>query len=984
MQKVRIDQFIQDVHQTTNLEQFDRDFVSEISGQFTAYSHHQSLTKQHFNCLLNIFKKRWELIVDTTYDYTRSQSLYNTPWMALASDLSNVVNKTVLDILIPQAKLVPSSLSRAQTPLSSTEPYHYILSDDNKTLYDCRCFLIQSSMQQGAMDIEFSKKLAMADKADVPWSLKELNRLRSKIGPKFKHADIDYTGYWHYIIKNHAQFWLKKGQVFRVFLESLLEAMDFYFSAIATNGNVLAVKDKLIVWSNFLLQFHARDVNFLYGQIIVLGTEELLFADLLCDCLSNDLEKLSYATRLIAAHLASMDRSLISTHAKLPPLANFFWDNKLGPYFDKSALINGLMHLDDKDRNIREKIATTLASIKKRTGNKIDQDIVSELALLYKQRWLTVIDTQFDYTRYNTRSIHYSLNRSWIVLAQLMCGAGLIPDNYYRFLMPTLLPDFDKELTYREYLINYPLDHFIVSESNQSLICLLVSERYYYIDNNHLFLNYYPGGGICSQEFSPIEVRRLEFANERFKRFVIAMKEPEPSLKLSTLMAIKELVNADVHFEKPPPAREEYKEVQEFLDYAILEASQAYEKFCSFVNKLPPDEKENLYKQRISGLLYHRVLSVSGILTRFTDEGFESCFKINTRYFRKLFIDYLPYYADQIRFDLIDEGMVFRSSKKVVSDYKFEYQETIRRLEVLLFSIMTHKFEYFSEYFAYPVAYLEFRNFVAKEAAVIHEIISPLFIKNDFQKAGFVYGQLMLSIIKPSLESFTWGRYESTTLWLTTISNNKIFTTACSYRNPAVILSIFMPFVLDQSKFLAEHEQLTLLLLLNSIARIFLSNKNCSTANNIEFNILLKRWIDRLPLAPAEQLKKLLLASPYSHNPSVFYQQLLELLAHRFASIALPSELDSNVELFSNTADMVQIYTITKLYFGSQPISIRSIDNLIDFIANKLKNIESIYHQKPVKPNAIKQMDNYWFSMTSKKIDRNQAIVHTNTTAPRL
>ena len=101
----RITNFIKQLLASNDLQEFDLFFLNVFEPKFLAYEldPDAKLPANLIDWRL-IFTQRWKKIVDTPWDYTTCQlSESNACWIKLAYDLSKLLNKSYLQVLIPVA-----------------------------------------------------------------------------------------------------------------------------------------------------------------------------------------------------------------------------------------------------------------------------------------------------------------------------------------------------------------------------------------------------------------------------------------------------------------------------------------------------------------------------------------------------------------------------------------------------------------------------------------------------------------------------------------------------------------------------------------------------------------------------------------------------------------------------------------------------------------------------------------------------------------
>lgn len=237
-------------------------------------------------------------------------------------------------------------------------------------------------------------------------------------------------------------------------LASLLEVCEGYFTLTPQE-----FKKQLRSWEQTLQEYSVEEINALYGQVIYVADQQFYLVEILIEMMSGACRKEKISG--LVDWITEKNPSLVS---KLKEFDDIYKSKGIGPYFTIKELGQYVTKLDDcrTQRGARQ-----LALLVQRTKVKseIDKEVVALLRDVYKERWLKIMGGSKDYTR-----LQGGVNSIWIILAQMLAGAGIIPENYYHFLMPTLTHDRDP--VQLEALIKFPLSHFILSEDARQLILL--------------------------------------------------------------------------------------------------------------------------------------------------------------------------------------------------------------------------------------------------------------------------------------------------------------------------------------------------------------------------------------------------------------------------------------------------------------------------------------------------------------------------------
>ncbi|WED42514.1 hypothetical protein [Legionella cardiaca] len=550
-------------------------FNDKISLNTSLHAPSETLSADELQWLQEHFAQRWQELADSPIDYTFDPREVNTPWVTLAKELGDELKKPYLMILMPtllndsDPDMLSCHLEQNQDPRS------IYLSDDGKTWHRVQGLFERLQQPLAVFSTYDQKKIQPR-----ALTLREMFRIRSKKGDELaKEIDHEtYANFWDYVIRRVTPTWQKKGKLPEHLLSHLLEMVELYFNAKATNGNLDEFKKKLKILASDLERCSLEDINHFYGIEIYGKQHNHYLVDILLDCLEDSAD-LADKLADVARWLCRFDPTLISKCKNLVPVYETL---KVGEYFDASHLRQLITKLDVGVIEIKPKIQELLEKIPEK--GEITAEIIDEIKRIYALRWQYVKDKADDYLRKPNET-----NRSWIRLAQYLAGAGYVEANYYKLLIPTLIHNNDPITL--ESVTNYPLTHFILSEDERELIYLpnCISQH----QSNGTF--YYFSIANRFRMLSTKELERLPFAAPQFYEYyaqVVTTEEENLPLTKETIVAIKDLVNGTLN---PMALRLTHKITGEQEKIA----EQAYIKFLDFVSQLPSDEAARLYAHTV-------------------------------------------------------------------------------------------------------------------------------------------------------------------------------------------------------------------------------------------------------------------------------------------------------------------------------------------------------------------------------------------------
>lgn len=698
------------------------------------------------NLLLSILADRWLKIQDTSLDPLIRSSKITDHWIALAHVLATDTNTLYLHLLMPSVtNTIDPNVFKKITDHDS--PRDFILADDGVTLIGLAGLfdLARKSNDFFTYD-HYQKHKKYSPRA---LTLKELLRLRTKIGttsldPLTEPSTDVWNHFFHEILPTRQS----RGEVPKQLLPGLLELIELYFKE-GENTPSLFSKG-FVSWAKLLQDCSRDDLYCLYGQSLPLEDRSCYLLDVLLNCLQGNYQNLQPQIIALANWMFTQDESFIIT---IPPLEALYATLGVGLSFDLIQLKQCLNNLITPETT---KTQTTLRAI---IDGLSDQSIITvqlqeRLKQLFQIHWLELLSKRKDYSSLQTDSkIH------WIRLAQRLVYFDPPLKNYYRILMPTLRQDIDPVTRMPHH--HYPLSHYIVSYDATALIYLGNCELHLKTSGTFNNCNYSP-----ARPLHETELKRLLFANKRFQKYIPLARsgglvEDKPLFR-ETVLAVHRLINASL-FKEGLLFAHKYNKEQD------TSAEKAYDQFFEFLEKLPDDERQRLFNQRI--LFQGRNVSFKQVLA---DTQSDRCIALCAQYFAQMVIDYAPYLPFSSDLEPSVYPMRQQSRKKIYRDYSdIDHHEAKRRLQLLVVSLLTHSFQY--GWMGNSVSFWDCTNKMVLETEGIYLLIKPFIESTNFEDARSVYAQIIESKVIPALAVSPFLRYTDTDRWLLKIAKQSFF-----------------------------------------------------------------------------------------------------------------------------------------------------------------------------------------------------------------
>ena len=741
-------------------DSFDQILINKLLHELKPDTVSFTFTEDVVRIIQTIFETRWIKCIDTPLDYTVNQSGMNQYWINLARSLAAVTNKTYLEFLFPSVKnKIDSQSSRALVDCGDLS--NFFLFDDGLTL---GCI---SSLE----DIRKNKKgcVCIIEKNDRGelierhLSLKELHRVLAKISLSKTNSSSIFA---KSLRQNIMPEWKNHGNIPRSIVPLLKELLTCYFKEGQRNGFSASVVDYpgfvtlLIHLTNQLKIVDLPDAYYLYSCVLddpsSPETPGILLCELLVKCVYGDFSQIKPKMELLVSFMGSYDPSFIVSSELLN---NLYHRHGIGVGFSFEHLKYCLMELL-KGATPTLTIELKALSAKINSNSVTLAEAVLVLKEIYVLRWSEVKDTLLDYTREQGGG-----NLWWIRTAQIICGAKLINENYYGFLIPTLQNHID--IFTCEDCVNYPLNHCLLSEDEKYLIILDNSEKQY--KQTKLFYN-------CSVN-PPVplkskEEERLAFSPPRFLQYIAIIQNMQLPLKKSSVLIFKELVESTLDERGLDPLMTIDKD-------QVLMAERYFMLFFDALNKLPQDElaRVNDHRTYFRGTNF----SVSELLFKIKRAEDDGCIATCVKIFAQLVINH----GEHFRFTQKIEnshliGVSFmrtNSAKKVFSDYDYlTKDEAIRRNNLLMISMLTHNFNY--TFSGYKMSLWDQAN---RGDAVVQSIFNQLKIYLESSDSSSVARYTYVNIIEGNVLKLKTDKGFSASLsveirdWLSLIEKGALF-----------------------------------------------------------------------------------------------------------------------------------------------------------------------------------------------------------------
>ena len=763
-------EFIISLKAYTALTAYDQGFLLRLDELATSVTPTTELSIEQLKILKIIFNERWAIILDTPNDYTFKTQNENLIWIKFSQKLAKALGKNYLQILIPTVvnTIDPNTHLNLDTTYNLRDLF--LGGEDNDTLFSIDGILKNIQKGDGFVTNIYYKDSRKQYVRSV--SLLELFRIQSKQSTKviILSGSESYSNFKTYLDIKVLPNISNEIEIPRYLLNCLLNLVESYYICRNKPDAKKSFRTKTLEFAKQLNSCHFDEVNCLYSQEIKVGTKAFLLSNVLLDCINYDASTLSEKLLGLVRWIAIRDGSLISESRELDIV---YRELKLSKYFALDDLKSMLLLLSaDSNGTIKESLLILIEKLQDKS--EIDGEVLSLLQDIYESRWHIVKGSDEDYTR-----LQGGVSKSWIKLAQILSGARLIPENYYRYLMTTLTEDNDP--VQKGPTFDYPLSHFILSSDNERLIYLENSLQQFI--RTGVFLNC---NTIPPVPYDMAEIELIKFAHPRYHKYIKFAQggvESDPAISRDTVLAVYELVNNSFF-----PDGLWKKAISE--DEVLL-AENAYKVFGAFLDRLDEDERDRLFAQRI--ILGDKTVNFLFQLKRVEEwECIAGC----SKYFAKLVMDYNPSlrFRDEIEAKVAIDDMRANSAKKVFSDLIIDDTEAKRRILVLAADLMCHVGGFNFSLFAKVAKIWDCSNTMVDSSMKIFDMIMPLVNSSDFKHARHTYAMILEMVVNPSLRNLEesllarFTTFSDTWRWLSSIKDSTLFIKDGSWFDPKKLI----------------------------------------------------------------------------------------------------------------------------------------------------------------------------------------------------
>ncbi len=898
-----VKEFIRLTQACSALTELDKVLLNFLSEQFGLLSDELVLNETHLQFITGIFSNRCDTIRDTPLDYTFKAAESNKPWIDFSCELAKTIKKSYLQILMPSFNntVDPITLGKLSDCKDPTKLY---CGADGKTLYSIEGLLIRLHKQKPALSTYRAQTGPNKFKLR-PLTFLELFRIRSK--------GIVADSFWNKLIQDSAPQWHKKGSVPQHILISLLKMIDGYFSD-TKDARKSKLVHELLICSQELQDCSIEDVNCLYGQVIKVGENQFYLIDILLECFNSDDVEFENKLLGLASWLCDYNASFVGKAEDLQPIYN---KAQVGSFFTFNQLKIIITQLDTNGfSDVSEAIKELLLLMEGKTT--IEPSLANAIGEPYRLYWMNVQGTRLDFTR-----LQDGPNKLWIHLAELLCGAGFIPANYYKFLMPTITHDYDP-VTLTP-LTDVPLSHMVLSEDGTNLYNLLNSEKHLRA-GARIFANPNTDPPI---RFTNLEKERLQYAHPRFSESIklAYSEENDPSIALSTVLALRDLINVSLY---PAGLGGE-------IDDALMDPVRvAYETFFS---RISDDERKKLDIQCIYYNGHNRYFCE--ILARIHEK--RQCVAINSQYFIQLVLDYAPHekFCPAIENSkyLNLKHMRKESRKKVCSDIDIDDNEAKRRILIIMSSLMSTSSKWLKYgHVSVLQAYGDTLTGVTK--TLFHELMD-IIVSQDFKHARFFYSKVM----REAKVAFKEASWLNSLLTESLFSNNYAWISRDTWlKTLRVILSgeveIFPVFNISI-------DDLALCL-----------NPQESILQEVQINSRFSQLLSSLSDSCRETLLQSLESDVTTSlaDKNIFYKVYAALLIHRSAVFGADGE-DQSSPLFFKGCDGVKYKKIKKILTEAVCDGIDTAQKFYDDLCERIQSIPRNLCKDKVREKMINYLE---------------------------
>ncbi|KTC91966.1 hypothetical protein [Legionella cincinnatiensis] len=311
----RILDFIRSIEEADEPILCDVSLCDHLSLYFSKRSPDDNLNKEDIQVLLDCYKSRWDLIIDSDNDYTLNPSSVNQRWIDFARELEPIAKRSYLKILIPT---VTNEIDLNDfSPLTETvNLFNFYLGFGGSTLYRKLSFCRHLERWQFVL----STYRNVTDRTLSVVTIDELARLKlCKQTTKKVAIDTEiFDNFWDLMRKKVFIHLSDNGQIPIGLLPHLLELVERYYF-LKSNGLDFSVFKKDV--KNFfrrLYDYELAAVNSLYGAKIEYKKEEQYLLDVFIDLhTATNFSEMELAIQALSKWLFHFDPELKASSIEL-------------------------------------------------------------------------------------------------------------------------------------------------------------------------------------------------------------------------------------------------------------------------------------------------------------------------------------------------------------------------------------------------------------------------------------------------------------------------------------------------------------------------------------------------------------------------------------------------------------------------------------------------------------------------------------------
>ncbi|KTD58438.1 hypothetical protein Lsai_1045 [Legionella sainthelensi] len=311
----RILDFIRSVEEVEEPILCDVSLCDHLSIYFSKKSPDDNLNKEDIQFLLDCYKSRWGVVVDTENDYTLNPSRVNQIWIDFARELEPIAKRNYLKILIPT--LTNEIDLNDFSPLTETvNLFNFYLGYGGNTLYRKLSFCRHLERWQFAL----STYRNITDRTLSVVTIDELTRLKL-CKQTTKKVTIDsevFDNFWDLMRKKVFIHLNDKGQIPIGLLPHLLELVERYYFLKSQGLDFSLFKNDVRNFFRRMYGYEVADVNSLYGAKIQYKETEQYLLDVFIDLhTATNFSEMELAIQTLSKWLFHFDSELKASSKEL-------------------------------------------------------------------------------------------------------------------------------------------------------------------------------------------------------------------------------------------------------------------------------------------------------------------------------------------------------------------------------------------------------------------------------------------------------------------------------------------------------------------------------------------------------------------------------------------------------------------------------------------------------------------------------------------